>query len=159
MRRAKKEMMQPGYDGAVEFIAPVRISMTRFESQNMRARPGTFVWRYGRKTADSAVYHAGSEFAILWEKAGTAAPASPDMGSQGGGGSWKGMPDSRVVALDKLRPILAEIGTEQKIRLLAYCVEGATVSEIAIFAGVPDRDMAAVIHQDVNALAKAMRKL
>lgn len=153
-RRANKKAkpMQPGYDGAQEYDAPVRLSLTRVESRTIRCRPGTFEWRYGRKTSDGTLYHAGCHFAVLWERAGTAAAASPNMEAEGHG-AWKGLPDGRVAALDALRPIVGALGIQPKLRLIAYCVEGASISDIANLAGVPIRDMAAVLHQDLKALA------
>lgn len=150
--------MQPGYDGAQEFNAPVRLSLTRVEQRKIRCRPGTFEWRYGRKTADGTLYHAGVQFALLWERAGTAAASSPDMEQQGHGG-WKGLPDGRVAALDALRPVHDRLGDMQRLRLVAYCVEGLTVAEIAKWEGESDRDMAAIIHSDIKALAKALHYL
>lgn len=157
--KRKPKSTGPGYDGAQEFSAPVRLSLTRVEPRTIRCRPGTFEWRYGRKTQDGTLYHAGCHLAVLFERAGTAAASSPDMDGQGGGGAWKGLPDGRVAALDALKPIIEALGTEPKLRLVAYCVEGVTVSEIATFAGIPDRDMAAIIHSDLMALAKHLHYL
>lgn len=157
--KRKAKPMLPGYDGAQEYSAPVRLSLTRVEQRTIRCRPGTFEWRYGRKTADGTLYHAGCHFAVLYERAGTAAASSPDLEGQGGGGAWKGLPDGRVAALDALNPINEKLGIEPRLRLIAYCVEGATVSELAILAGIPNRDMAAVIHQDITALAKHLHYL
>lgn len=157
-RKAKKKPMLPGYDGAEEFSAPVRLSLTRVESRTIRCRPGTFEWRYGRKTADGTLYHAGCHYAVLYERAGTAAASSPAMEANGHG-AWKGLPDGRVAALDALKPINDRLGDDQRLRLVAYCVEGLSVSEIAQWAGDPVRDTAAVIHADIKALAKALNYL
>jgi hypothetical protein len=161
-RRATKKKgkpMQPGYDGAEEYLAPVRVTMTRVDTRTIRCRPGTFEWRYGRKTADGTLYHAGCQYAVLYERAGTAAASSPDMESQGGGGAWKGLPDGRVAALDALKPINAKLDDRRRLRITAYCVEGLSVSDIAQWHGVPARDMAALIHEDMTALAKALHYL
>lgn len=160
MGRAKRKprLPEPGFDGAQEYAAPVRLSLTRVESRTIRCRPGTFEWRYGRKTADGTLYHAGCHYAVLYERAGTAAASSPDLGSSGGG-AWKGLPEGRVAALDALKPINEKLGEMPRLRLVAYCVQGLSVSELAKWAGVPDRDMAAVIHQDVTALAKHLNFL
>lgn len=157
-RKGKKKPMQPGYAGAQEFSAPVRLSLTRVESRTIRCRPGTFEWRYGRKTADGALYHAGCHYAVLYERAGTAAASSPGMETNGRG-AWKGLPDGRVAAIDALKPINDTLGSDQRLRLVAYCVEGLSVSEIALWAGDPVRDTAAVIHSDIKALAKALNYL
>lgn len=157
--RKKDKPMLPGYDGAEEYEAPVRVSLTRVDTRTVRCRPGTFEWRYGRKTADGTLYHAGCQYAVLYERAGTAAASSPDMESQGGGGAWKGLPDGRVAALDALKPINSKLGIEQRLRLVAYCVEGLSVSDIARWRGEPVRDTAAVIHSDIKDLAKALHYL
>lgn len=152
---AKRIVMEPGYEGAVEINTDVRVTATRSETRVLRCRPGTFEWRYARSSKEkglSALYHAGVHYAGLWEKAGTASASSPDLLSEGGAG-WKGLPDGRVMALDDLKKAFLELGHLPTARLTAYCVHGQPVSEIAVRFGVPSRDMAAVLHLDLHACA------
>lgn len=154
-------MYEPGYEGAVLIDSPVRITATRFVPKPLRCRPGTFEWRYARKGADNALYEAGCDYAILWERAGTAAASSPDM-EFAGHGSWKGLPDGRSAAMDEIRWMFSDknphhLGKAQAARLTAYCVHGKTTSELASQYGIPDRDMAAVLDMDLRACATHFR--
>jgi len=157
-RKRMRGLSAGGAEGSVIVAQDIKISGSRSSKRPMRCRPGTFEWRYGRGEKLMAYFHAGSHFADLYERAGTAAASSPDLAAQGSG-DWKGLPDSRVAALDALRPVNAKLGEDQRLRLVAYCVEGLPVSDIAIWAGVPSRDMAAIIHSDMTALAKALHFL
>lgn len=157
--RKKRPTLGPGYDGAEVYTVPVRVSLSRTETRVVRARPGTFEWRYNR--ADDALtplYHAGVQYAVLMERAGAADGRSPAMEPSCGAG-WNGLPDGRVAALDELRKIMKEIGSLSSSRLMTYCVRGKSVSEIASSYGVPARDMAAVLHMDLRGLAIQMRYL
>jgi len=154
LARQRKPVYTPGYDGTIESEADVRISPTRTDKRSMRCRTGSFEWRYarGKEKGLTALYHAGIEYASLWERAGAASASSPDLLAEGGG-SWKGLPDGRVMALDKLKPLLIKLGHLSTHRLTAYCVEGQTVTEIADRFEAAPRDMAAVLHHDLKACA------
>lgn len=164
-RKAMDEAIERGtalkveqFDGAVVIDASVRLTQTRWETRILRARPGTFEWRYGRKSADTALYHAGIRYAELWEMAGTASAKSPDMES-GSGGQWRGLPDGRAVAMSEVKHAVMELGKLVSSRLTAYCVAGNTTAELAKRFGIPDRDMAAVLHLDLTACAVHFRYL
>lgn len=150
---AKPMLNQPGYDGAVEIMAEVKITATRFDTRPLRCRPGTFEWRYGRKTADSALYHAGIKFADLWERAGTASATAIDYDNAGGGGQWKGLPDGRLVAMDGIRAARMDIGKWGTARLVDYCVMGTAAADIATKYSRDERAMANVLHEDLRAAA------
>jgi hypothetical protein len=144
---------EPGFDGTKIMTSTVRLSSARTEKRSVRARPGTFEWRYGRKSADAALYHAGCHFADLWERAGTAAAKSRDL-TQVGTPGWRGLPEGRAAALDAVGTATRELGRFATWRLMAYCVEGQTTAEIARRQDAPERDMAAVLHQDLKACAE-----
>ena len=155
----KKREQVPGYDGAEYFTTRVKVSLTRDEPRIIRARPGTFEWRYNRNDDNlTPLYHAGVKYASLMEQAGAADARSPGMEMTGGSG-WNGLPDGRVAALDELRLVMREVGSLATSRLMTYCVRGHSVSEIAASFGVPVRDMSAVLHMDLRALAMHMRYL
>lgn len=156
MARTRKKELEPGYEGAVLIETPVRVTATRFEHRSLRCRPGTFEWRYARPKAETALYHAGTHYANLWERAGTASASSPDLEAIGGG-AWKGLPNGRAVVMDDLKHAFRELGKAATSRLTAYCVHGKTTSELASQYGIPDRDMAAVLHQDLAACAAHFR--
>ena len=149
----KEKLMQPGFDGAAFEIANVRLTATRSEERILRCRPGTFEWRYGRKTADSSLYHAGIKFADLWERAGTASASSPDMAFTGGG-QWKGIPDGRVMAMSEIDAARKDIGKWGTARLVDYCVMGSTVADIAVKYRMDERGMAFVLFEDLQAAAR-----
>ena len=100
-RKAGGTAQEPGFDGMKVMTSTVRLSSARTERRSVRARPGTFEWRYGRKSADAALYHAGCHFADLWERAGTAAAKSRDLTIVGTPG-WRGLPEGRAAALDEV---------------------------------------------------------
>lgn len=157
--KKRKPTTEPGYDGAETFDTPVRLTLHRSEKRIVRARPGTFEWRYNRDDAGLLpLYHAGADFAVLMERAGAADAKSPDLRMTGGSG-WRGLPDGRVIALDKLKAIMREIGKLSSSRLTTYCVRGHSVSQIASAHGVPVRDMGAVLHMDLRALALHLKYL
>lgn len=151
-KRKAEKMTEPGYDGAVLDVANVRITATRSEVRGFRCRPGTFEWRYGRKSVDSALYHAGIKFADLWEKAGTASAGSPSMDFTGGG-AWKGIPDGRVDAMSQIKAARSDIGKWSMARLVDYCVMGSSASEMAEKYGSDERGMAFVLYEDLRACA------
>src|SRR5262245_32506784 len=152
----KRKGMEPGFDGTVVVNTNVRLTSQRGERRLMRARPGTFEWRYGRKSADAALYHAGCHFADRWERAGTAAATSRAL-TQVGTPGWRRLPEGRAAALDEVGQASRELGRFATSRLMAYCVEGRTTAEIAHGHDAPERDMAAVLHQDLRACAEWLR--
>lgn len=139
--------------------AHVRLSGSRLDRRSVRARPGTFEWRYGRKSADAALYHGGVMFASLWEIAGTASARSPDFSATPTSSGWKGLPDARAVAMDKLRDAVTTLGKASTSRLQMYCVDGKTCAEIARAHGETERTMAPVLHVDLRACAQHFRCL
>ncbi|SDP08962.1 hypothetical protein [Phyllobacterium sp. OV277] len=149
-KKLKTKRNEPGFDGAKTAQVNVRISVSRSDWRVVRAMPGTFEWRYGRQSGNVALYHAGSHYAVLWERAGTAAAKSPDLGSAGGGGGWIGMPDGRLAAMDDLSQAMRELGKRVSARLTDYCVHGLTTKAIARKYDVPERDMAPILHQDLR---------
>ncbi|WP_061930168.1 hypothetical protein [Aureimonas sp. AU22] len=148
---------KPGPDGTVYQPRRVRTGTQAIMTTKVRCRPGTFEWRYGR--LGNALYHAGSSFARLWEKAGIASAGSSAIGVGGGEGAWRGMPDGRVVALDEVQKISAELGGPIMRRLVSYCVEGRTPREIAATyrQQADERQMGFVLQQDLTDLARAMK--
>lgn len=156
-RKAIRNLAEGGFDGTQLYAEKIKISTQREKKRDIRCRPGTFEWRYGRDVQD-VHFEAGNRFAILWERAGTAAAASPGMEANGHG-DWKGLPDGRVAALDRLQPLLIDLGKLPSRRLVLYCVEGKPVSEIARTFETPIRDMSAVLHHDLRALAGHMKLL
>lgn len=158
MKARKAVAMVPGYDGAIEISTEVRISGERNQYRVLRSRPGTFEWRYGRKTADAAIYHAGIKFAELWEFAGTASASSPDLGAIGSG-MWRGIQMGRLEAMDKIDAARKDIGRWGTARLVDYCVMGSTASEMAQKYNTDDRSMAIVLNEDLRACAMHFRQL
>ncbi len=145
-------MMMPGFDGATEMSTETRISGERSKFNVLRCRPGTFEWRYGRKTADAALYHAGIKFAELWEFAGTASASSPDLEAIGGG-MWRGIQTGRLEAMDKIDASRKDIGKWGTARLVDYCVMGSSASEMATKYGYDERHMAIILNEDLRACA------
>lgn len=151
--RKQTQLSGPGYDGAEEFTSRVKVSLTRSEVRTIRARPGSFEWRYNRDDDNlTPLYHAGVKFAGLWEKAGIASDSSPDITSSGGG-QWKGLPDARVVAMDEIRAARGDIGKWGTARLVDYCVMGTPSSEMASRHGVDERAMSHILMMDLRACA------
>lgn len=153
-----KLMQVEGYDGNVEITASVRLTATRFEKRSIRCRPGTFEWRYGRENADAAIYHAGCHFAQLWERAGTASASSPDL-EQVGGGQWKGLPNSRAIAMSEIKNARLAMGKWATARLVDYCVMGTPIGDMATKYNVDQRGMAFVLAEDLKACAEHFRFL
>ncbi len=158
MKPRKAQPMMPGFDGAIEIDTETRISGERSKFNLLRCRPGSFEWRYGRKTADAAMYHAGIKFAELWEFAGTSAASSPDLGSIGGG-MWRGIQTGRLEAMDKIKAARFDIGKWGTARLVDYCVMGSTASEMAKKYSADDRQMAIILNEDLRACAVHFRQL
>jgi hypothetical protein len=155
-KRRKVEPMGPGYEGAVIIDASVRLSATRWESRALRCRPGTFEWRYGRKNADTALYHAGIKLADLWERAGTAAAASPDL-RRSGSSQWKNLPDVRAEAMDEIDAAREHIGKAGMSLLVDYCVMGTPASDIAGKYDMGERAMSHVLEHHLACAAVHFR--
>lgn len=153
MAKAAAKRIEAGYDGAVGIETRVRVTATRHDTRILRCRPGTFEWRYGRASADSALYHAGIRLADLWETAGTASASSVDFDGAGGAGQWKGLPDGRLAAMDQIRQVRLDVGKWGMARLVDYVVMGTTASDMAVKYGKDARSMAHVLHEDLRAAA------
>lgn len=153
MAKATTKRAEAGYEGAVEIDASVRVTATRYENRLLRCQPGTFEWRYGRKGAEAALYHAGIHLADLWERAGTASASSVDYEASGGGGQWKGLPDGRLVAMDQIRQVRLDVGKWGMARLVDYVVMGTPSSKMAEKYGKDERAMSHVLHEDLRAVA------
>jgi hypothetical protein len=151
-RPKRMQPMEVGYEGTVLIDASVRLTATRYEDRILRCQPGTFEWRYGRKGANTSLYHAGIKFADLWERAGTASASSPDLAFTGGG-QWKGIPDSRVLAMSEIDAARKDIGKWGTARLVDYCVMGSTAARIALKYGMVERNMAPILDEDLRACA------
>ncbi len=147
---------KPGPDGTVYQSRRLKTGTQAIATARVRCRPGTFEWRYGRNS--SALYHAGSTFARLWERAGIAFSGHSSSGEGGSGGGWKGEPDARLMAIDRVTKISADLGGPIMRRLVAYCVEGRTPREIAATYRdqANERQMGFVLEQDLTDLARAM---
>ncbi len=165
-KRKRKATKQPseGFDGAKIFKSSVRVSASRIETRSLRAKPGTFEWRYARakpagKDVNTALYLAGSEYALIWERAGVADMGSPNNMGGIGGGARLGLADRRCEAMDSLQQAHEFLGVFATARLVAYCVEGKTTKEIAIKFGSEEREMGYVLHSDLRSLAKHLKLL
>lgn len=160
-RSALLSAMDGGKDGAVATTVKVRDvqgERVRTLTQTVRSRPGTFEWRYGRDKA-GPLFHAGSHFARLWERAGIAVASSADFLRGISSGYATGVSDTRVVAMKEVGAAVKELGRRPTERLVDYCVLGLTTSDLARKHGQNDRDMAAVIHQDLRTCAMHFRYL
>ncbi|WP_273727491.1 DUF6456 domain-containing protein [Brucella gallinifaecis] len=157
--KAGKRQSLAGFEGARVATVDIRVTGKRKDKRTIRARPGTFEWVYGRRTADIALYHAGSHFARLWEAAGTADARSPDYEGVSGGGSFNAISDKRCEALSELNEAVRKLGEPLTQRLTHYCVYGKTAAEIAKMFGVGDRELALVLKQDLRDCAIHFRFL
>jgi hypothetical protein len=156
-KQAKKpKPTAPGYDGTKISSVSVKVSGSRATRQSVRSLPGTFEWRYGRGGSGIYLYHAGTHYARLWERAGMASVSSPDLGGNIGAG-WKGIPDKRLDAMDELNVALPVLGMLVSSRLTDYCASGLTAAQIGIKHGIDKRDVPAVLEQDLVACAKHFR--
>ncbi len=158
MKARKAQPMMPGYDGAIEIDTETRISGERSKFNLLRCRPGSFEWRYGRKTADAALYHAGIKFAELWEFAGTASASSPDLGAIGGG-MWRGIQNGRLEAMDKIDAARDSIGAVGTALLVDYLVMGSTASEMGPKYSIDGRSMAIILDHHLHSCANHFRHL
>jgi len=147
---------RPGPDGTVLQARRRKTGTQATAIVRVRCRPGTFEWRYSR--FENAQYHAGAQFAQMWERAGIASCGGSLRDGGGGGEGWKGMPDARVVAMDRVRAISQDIGGPMTRRLVAYLVEGRTPKEIAAtYPGqVTDRQVSDTLDLDLIELARSM---
>jgi hypothetical protein len=145
-----------GKEGAKVTTVKLRISGKRNDLQTIRAKPGTFEWRYGRNK-QSALFHAGSHLAILWERAGLTIASSANFLRGTSSGYATGISDGRVAAVDRLDGFVVELGRQPAARLVDYCVGGMTSKEIARKHGATEREMASVLHHDLRACAAHFR--
>jgi hypothetical protein len=158
-----RKPQEPGYDGAKIVRSSVRVTASRTETRSIRAMPGTFEWRYARakpsgKDVNAALYHAGSHYARLWERAGTADVGSPNFDSAGGGVRL-GLADRRCESMDELKLAFQALGMWVTSRLTDYCVKGMTTAQIARRHGSSERDMASVLQQDLRDCARHFKFL
>lgn len=151
----KQQIDLAGYDGNVLVRVSTRITSHRVDHRIMRCRPGSFDWRYAKR--QSALYHAGNQFRLLWEKAGIALASSVDFMRGTKSGSQMGISESRLHALQSLSCVVTDLGRFSTERLIDYCVLGHTTAELANKHALPDRDMAAVLDKDLRSCADAMR--
>lgn len=143
-----------GADGARIAVVPVKTKTQAVSTQYVRARPGSFEWIYGR--AGSELYHAGSDFARQYERAGIANTGSVLSPDAAGGPGWRGLPDGRCVAVDWVTRVTKSIGSRSGGRLVAFCVEGKTTPEMATAYGFTQREMGAILKADLKALAEVI---
>ncbi|VVT04739.1 hypothetical protein [Rhizobium sp. EC-SD404] len=153
--KPRSKLPEEGFEGAEVRTETVRISRSRTEQRTTRAMPGTFEWRYGRDSSDP-LYMAGSHFARLWERASNLHGGSINYDSAGGGG-WKGLPDGRAVAMQELQVLMKELGKLCSARLTNYCVLGHTSAELGSTFNMPERDVPAILNQDLRAVAMCLR--
>ncbi len=146
------------YDGYGATLKKVRIrdlqgQPSRTLVQTLRCRPGSFEWQYGRNKQNS-LFHAGSHLARLWEQAGIAVASSADFLRGTASGYATGISAARLATIEKLAAFVREVGRKTSDRLVAYCVHGMTSTEVAKAHGIPGRDIAAVLRQDLQACAE-----
>ncbi|MGB3897026.1 MAG: hypothetical protein WA973_00550 [Mesorhizobium sp.] len=144
-----------GQDGARTSKVKVRDlqgQRARTLTQTVRCRPGTFEWQYGRNKQD-VLFHAGSHFAKLWEKAGMTVSSSADFLRGTASGYAQGISETRVAAMDKLLAAHPNLGNIPFNRLVDYCVRGLTTREMAKKYDSEPRAMGHVLHQDLRACA------
>lgn len=158
--RAERKAAENGQDGATVSRIKLRKTVATQGTvlQSMRCRPGTFEWRYGRDK-QGALFHAGSQFAQLWEKAGIAVASSADFMRGTRSGYITGMAEGRLDAIGKLRRLMggeSGLGHAPSERLIAYCVLGKTAAELARGDAVPEREMTAVLNSDLRTCAKLL---
>jgi hypothetical protein len=146
-----------GKEGAKLSKVKVKISLDRTARRTIRCRTGTFEWRYGRK--QSALFHAGNEFATLWERAGIAVASSADFLRGTGSGYPTSISDGRVAAIDALRGCVEKLGHFTFERLMMYCVEGMTATEIARSERCSGREIGMVLNNDLRQCAIHFRFL
>lgn len=142
-----------GQEGARLASVRIKVSAYRQERTLMRCAPGTFEWQYGRNKQD-LLFHAGSHLARLWERAGIAITSSADFLRGTAAGYATGISSARLANIEKLNGFVTDVGRQASDRLVAYCVEGLTSTEVARTHGIPQRDIAAVLRQDLKACAE-----
>lgn len=151
--RTERAAAKVGHEGARVSLVKIKLSQDRIGHQMVRAKPGTFEWRYGRNKQD-ALFHAGNHLAILWERAGMTIASSANFLRGTSSGYATGLADGRAQAIDKLNGFREAMGTANAANLIAYCVEGHTASNIAHRNGVNDREMATVLHHCLRQCAQ-----
>jgi hypothetical protein len=132
-----------------------RISNHRLDKHTIRCRPGSFEWRYAKR--QSALFHAGNQFARLWETAGVTIASSANYLRGVKSGYHTGIPEGRLQAIQTLNGVVSELGRFSTERLIDYCVLGHTTAEIARRHEAVERDMAAVIDHDLRCCADVLR--
>jgi hypothetical protein len=149
-----------GFEGAELHVRERPIPGTRqIQRSVMRCRPGTFEWRYGRGesgTPLSLLYQAGVEFSGLWERAGMDGPGTVDW-AKAGSPQWRGLPDARVVALDDVKEMSRDLGKLVTARLVHYCVQGKTSTEIGMIYDLGERATGHILESDLMAAAQFFR--
>lgn len=146
--RAEQKSAALGHDGMRTSRVKVKLTSNRFTHRNVRSKPGTFEWRYGRK--QDALFHAGNHLAILWERAGMTIASSANFLRGTVSGYMTGLADGRADAIDRLDGFREAMGEKPAERLIDYCVLGMTTAEIARKDGAKERDMAPVLHQHLR---------
>lgn len=154
--KKKRPPRKIGGDGTVVQTRSLRNwSTLAVHTVKARVRSGGFEWRYGAR--QTARYHAGSEYARLWERAGIASACAAPLDGTGGGAGWEGLPDARMAAMDRVRAINSKMGSSAIQRLAAYVVDGKTPKEIASsYPDINDRQMASVLDMDLLNLSEVM---
>lgn len=156
IKQRGKAMDRCGFDGLTIVERPIKTGVaSQHLSHKVRVRTGSFEWRYGR--VPNAKYHAGATFARIWERAGIASACAATLDGTAGGGGWSGVPESRLIAVDRVREINRQLGHGAVQRVVAYVVEGKIPKEIAsAYPGTSDRAMASVLDVDLSDLARIM---
>ncbi|MGB3536814.1 MAG: hypothetical protein WBA42_01505 [Mesorhizobium sp.] len=151
-QRSKLRMQDGGKEGRKLASVKVKISTDRTARRTIRCMPGTFEWRYGRNKQD-ALFHAGNQFAVLWERAGIAVASSADFLRGTASGYATSISDGRVAAIDALRGAVEKLGHFSFDRLMMYCVQGMTAAEIGRLEMRSDRETATVLANDLRQCA------
>jgi hypothetical protein len=149
---AKLRLQDGGKEGSKLASVKVKISTDRTARRTIRCMPGTFEWRYGRNKQD-ALFHAGNQFAVLWERAGIAVASSADFLRGTASGYATGISDGRVAAIDALHGAVEKLGHFSFDRLMMYCVQGMTAAEIGRLEMRNDREIATVLANDLRQCA------
>ena len=119
---------------------------------------GADFWQRVRNGRHSTAQARAMQQAVdIWARAGGPGPRWPSL--EGGSGSaWRGMPDSRVAALDAAAALARDLGRFGEERLRAYGLDGLTLNEMADrFAGSDTRAMATILDSDLNGLVRHFR--
>lgn len=151
--QSEQKAAKNGHEGAKVSRVRLKLSADRLGHQNFRSKPGTFEWRYGRNK-QTALFHAGSHLAVLWERAGMTIASSANFLRGTKSGYSMGLAAGRAQAIDKLEGFRAAMGQQPAERLIDYCVLGLTTAEIARKDGAKERDMAPVLHQHLRDCAR-----